>query len=225
MTFPSQTSTNVHVPNGFPYPSDYSSEVYAAMAEMFVSNVFQPLPSSSYAIYDDDESLVGGAPAGGGAIVDVMSAVAAIVSREPVNEDKAAKNLEEYIQTAIVYQVFQAFVERASFDPVKAGPYLSRQRFINCLVHRFNLANDYERLFVRGALFRVWQMCPSARLNALHATVTELADFAYGYVPRHNGVEDLLDFLTKVVASDDNVDLSVINKVRKAQMTIMMMMG
>uniref|UniRef100_A0A2S2Q0Z5 Serine/threonine-protein phosphatase 2A regulatory subunit psrA n=1 Tax=Sipha flava TaxID=143950 RepID=A0A2S2Q0Z5_9HEMI len=157
-------------------PADYSADVYGFVTEMFAANVFRPLPPSSYA--DTDEEVAAGRGGIGTAVV--------------VGEPTADEVLEA-TQTVLVYQVFRAFVDRVMFDADRAQPYLNR-RFVNGLVHRLNSGDADERLTVRDIAERVWTTCPAARSTMFRAAADELADFAYGYVPRHNGVNELLDF-------------------------------
>ncbi|XP_003245138.1 serine/threonine-protein phosphatase 2A 56 kDa regulatory subunit gamma isoform-like [Acyrthosiphon pisum] len=162
---------------------DYPAEVYAAVAEMFASNVFRPLPPSSYMAADDDEC--GGVDGGGfGGTAEDHAAAEAVAL--------------EFQQTAMAYQTFRAFVDRLAFDGDKAGPHMGR-RFAGGLAHRLNAADMNERLTARDTMIRVREMCPQAQAGVLDAAVDELADFAYGYAPRHNGVHELLDLVADTV--------------------------
>ncbi|XP_022161303.1 serine/threonine-protein phosphatase 2A 56 kDa regulatory subunit gamma isoform-like [Myzus persicae] len=163
---------------------DYPADVYASVAEMFASNVFRPLPPSSYMAADDDECGVDGGGFGGGSGAE--------------NDAAAEASAVEFQQTAMAYQAFRAFVDRLAFDGDKAGPHLGR-RFAGGLAHRLNAADMNERLTARDTMIRVRETCPSAQPAVLDAAVDELADFAYGYAPRHNGVLELLDFVADTV--------------------------
>lgn len=162
--------------------SDYSDDVYAAVAEMFASNVFRPLSPSSYMAADDDECGVDGVGGGFGSEYDAASEAAAVETQ----------------QTAMAYLAFRAFVNRLAFDGVKAGPHLGR-RFAGGLAHRLNAADMNERLMARDTMVRVRETCQPAHLAVLDAVVDELADFAYGYAPRHNGVIELLELVADTV--------------------------
>lgn len=163
--------------------SDYSDDVYAAVAEMFASNVFRPLPPSSYMAADDDEcGGVDGVGGGFGSENDAASEAAAVETQ----------------QTAMAYLAFRAFVNRLAFDGVKAGPHLGR-RFAGGLAHRLNAADMNKRLMARDTMVRVRETCKSAQPAVLDAIVDELADFAYGYAPRHNGVMELLELVADTV--------------------------
>lgn len=153
--------------------------MYERVAEMFASNVFRPLTPSSYAEADDETATGGGGCVGVGQVVAV---------REPT-EDEAT----EHRQTALVYQAFRAFVDRENFDADMAQPHVHR-RFVNGLVHRLNSGDAAERHAVRDIVDSVWATCPATRPTVFRAATDELADFAYGYAPRHNGVNELLDF-------------------------------
>lgn len=182
-------------------PSDYSDDVYASVAEMFASNVYRPLPPSAYAAADDDECGVdgadgygfGGGGGGGGGVG--RDAAAEIESR----------------QTAMAYQAFRAFIDRLAFDGRAAGPHLGR-RFAGGLAHRLNAADPNERLTARDTMIRLRETCPSAGAGVMDAAVDELADFAYGYAPRHNGVDDLLEFITDTIVYAD-VERPAVKKV------------
>ncbi|XP_060856652.1 serine/threonine-protein phosphatase 2A 56 kDa regulatory subunit gamma isoform-like [Metopolophium dirhodum] len=166
---------------------DYPAGVYAAVAEMFASNVFRPLPPSSYMAADDDECGVDGGGGLGGAAEDHSAADAAAL---------------EFQQTAMAYQTFRSFVDRLAFDGDMAGPHMGR-RFAGGLAHRLNAADMNERLTARDTMIRVRETCPQAQAGVLDAAVDELADFAYGYAPRHNGVHELLDFVADTVVYTD----------------------
>jgi len=154
---------------------------------MFASNVFRPLPPSSYTAADDDECGLDGGGGLGGAAEGYAAADAAAL---------------EFQQTAMAYQAFRTFVDRLAFDGDKAGPHMGR-RFAGGLAHRLNAADVNERLTARDTMIRVRETCPQAQAGVLDAAVDELADFAYGYAPRHNGVHELLDFVTDTVVYTD----------------------
>ncbi|XP_026820730.1 serine/threonine-protein phosphatase 2A 56 kDa regulatory subunit gamma isoform-like [Rhopalosiphum maidis] len=183
---------------------DYSADVYAAVAGMFAANVFRPLPPSSYAAADDDEcgADVGAAVVGSGAGQDAVAAAAV-----------------EFQQTAMAYQAFRAFVDRLAFDGHAAGPHMGR-RFAGGLAHRLNAADVNERLTARDTMIRVRETCPSARAGVLDAAVDELADFAYGYVPRHNGVLELLDLIADTVVYTD-VDRPAVEKLSRVLLRLL----
>jgi len=120
------------------------------------------------------------------------------------SEDRASVEAAavEFQQTAMAYQTFRAFVDRLAFDGAKAGPHMGR-RFAGGLAHRLNAADMNERLTARDTMIRVRETCPQAQAGVLDAAVDELADFAYGYTPRHNGVHELLDFVADTVVYTD----------------------
>lgn len=184
---------HINIVNIICYQLDYPAEVYAAVAEMFASNVFRPLPPSSYMSADDDECAFDSGGIFGGAAEDLAAAEAAAI---------------EFQQTAMAYQTFRAFVDRLAFDGDKAGPHMGR-RFAGGLAHRLNAADMDERLTARDTMIRVRETCPLAQAGVLDAAVDELADFAYGYAPRHNGVHELLDFVADTVVYTDVSRLAV----------------
>lgn len=171
--------------------------------DMFASNVFRPLPPSSYVMPIDEET-----PAG----IGVM-----IVEKQIAGPFEGVTATAEFTQTAMVYQVFQAFVERGQFNPDRAKPYFG-QRFVYGLVHRLNSGDANERITVGDTISRVWDMCLFSHRFAMDATVAELADFAYGYVPRHNGIDQLLDFLSDTVVYS-HVDPVTLKKVFRGSVT------
>lgn len=175
-------------------PTDYTLEVYEAVAEMFASNVFRPLPPSSYSRATDDEmvaTVIG--LSGGGVVV--------------VDDSEALAFAEEHQQTAMAYEAFKAFLGHSRFDVLKADRVLDR-RFANGLVHRLNSGDPEERQTVCDLLAQVRDVCPpSVRDRVLDAAVAELADFAYGYAPRHPGVGELLEFIANTI--DDCCDRPV----------------
>lgn len=176
--------------------------MYATAVEMFAANVFRALPPSSYHPAADDEltaaivSGFGGSVPGGGP----AAAAAAVAAASTADESEAAviAAAAEYAQTAMAYQAFQAFLDRKLFDADKMAPHVDR-RFVGSLVHRLNSADPDERLTVRDTLARIRDACPSAGGHTLNAVVAELAELAYGYVPRHNGVNDMLEFVADTV--------------------------
>lgn len=181
--------------------ADYSADVYATAAEMFASNVFRPLPPSSYHPAADDELTAAIVSGFGGSVgAGPAAAAAAVAAASTADESEAAvvAAAAEYAQTAMAYQAFQAFVDRKLFDADKMAPHVDR-RFVGSLVHRLNSGDPDERLTVRDTLARIRDACPSAGGHTLNAVVAELADLAYGYVPRHNGVNDLLEFVADTV--------------------------
>lgn len=171
---------------------------------MFAANVFRPLPPSSYATPIIDETT-------GTAVGGIGGRVIVTTSYEDESAETGSVAEAEFTQTSMVYQVFRAFVDRQRFDTAKAEPYLDR-RFVNGLVHRLGTSDAVERLTVRDTVARVWQLCPAVRGHVLHAAVAELADFAYGYAPRHNGVDELLDFFADTVVYA-HVKHTVVDKV------------
>lgn len=167
--------------------------MYGRAAEMFAANVFRPFSPSAFAETDGEAVAVRGGGAG-----------PAVVAGEPT-----ADEVLEYTQTVLVYQVFRAFVDRELFDSNRAEPHVNR-RFVNGLVQRLNSGDVTERLTVRDIVDRVWVTCSAARHHVLRAATVELADFAYGYVLRHNGVNELLDFFAGTAGH------AVVSEVRKA---------
>lgn len=164
---------------------------------MFASNVFRPLPPSSYATSGDEETSAG---------------VGAMMAEKQILLDGAVTVTAEFTQTAMVYQVFQAFVERGRFNADRAEPYFGR-RFIYGLAHRLNSGDVAERMTVGDTISRVWDVCLFSHGFAMDATVAELADFAYGYAPWHNGIDQLFDFLSDTVVYSD-VDPAAVKNVR-----------
>lgn len=158
--------------------TDYSADVYARVAEMFAANVFRPLSPSSYTETDDETAA------------SCWGAGPTVVISEPTIDETV-----EFTQTIVVYQVFQVFVERELFNADMVQPHVHR-RFVNGLMQRLNSANAAERITVRDIAERIWVTCPAAQQTVFRAAIDELADFAYGYVPRHNGVNELLDFFS-----------------------------
>ncbi|VVC24129.1 Armadillo-type fold,Protein phosphatase 2A, regulatory B subunit, B56,Armadillo-like helical [Cinara cedri] len=179
----------------------YTAKVYAAVTKMFASNVFRPLPPSSYTLAAENEAIV---------------AVAASIGMPPVmpkpDYDMMA-SAAEFTQTAITYQAFQSFVDRTEFDAEVASQFFDR-RFVNGLAHRLNSGDSYERQTVRDTMARMWYACPFIHEHMLDAVVAELADFAYGYVPRHNGIDDLLHFLANNVVYEDVCQLPILKLCR-----------
>lgn len=183
---------------------DYSVEVYASVMEMFASNIFRPLPPSSYAMPIDETTgtAVGGDGGGGGGVVVVTT-----------DENDPATAQAEFTQMSLVYQAFRAFLDREPFDADKARPHLDR-RFVNGLLQRLGSSDTVERMTVRDTVVRLWERCWDVHGHVLDAAVAGLADFAYGYADRHNGVDELLDFF-----GGDTVDYAdnghaVLDKVR-----------
>lgn len=159
---------------------------------MYASNVFRPLPRSAYTTATDDD------------VAAIAAAAVGILPVMPVPEENHDRNLAELQQTCITNQAFQAFIDRRLFDPDRASRFLDR-RFVNSLVHQLNSGNATERTTIRDTMARSWYACPPVREHILDAAVAELADFAYGYRPLswHNGVDDLLEFLTDNVVYED----------------------